>query len=249
MAADSDSRSTRDTQGADPMADHKRRARWRLLGAIIITGGVAAVAPILLEDQARPLSQDLLIEIPSKNSVFSKIESLKPGASGEVSASVSTEPSKSEPAATSPVAKSSEPAKPAEAPPVAEKPAEKKSAEKKTTEKPDKGAADKQLAHKATADKKVADKKAPEKRPDTAPTPKTGFLVQVGAYAKLESANAVRAKLTSGGHSVQVQTITLDDGSERHRVRIGPFETREQAVAVRDRAKSQGYDAVVVNPQ
>lgn len=80
MAADTDSRSTRDTQGADPMADHKRRARWRLLGAIIITGAVAAIAPILLEDQARPLSQDLLIEIPSKNSVFSKIDTLKPGA-------------------------------------------------------------------------------------------------------------------------------------------------------------------------
>ena len=26
-------------------------------------------------------------------------------------------------------------------------------------------------------------------------------------------------------------------------------ETRDQAIAVRDRAKSQGYDAVVVNPQ
>ena len=70
----------------------------------------------------------------------------------------------------------------------------------------------------------------------------------MGAYAKLESANAVRAKLVSGGHTVQIQTITLDDGSERHRVRIGPFESRDQAVAVRDRAKSQGYDAVVVTP-
>jgi cell division protein FtsN len=31
-------------------------------------------------------------------------------------------------------------------------------------------------------------------------------------------------------------------------VRIGPFETRELANQVRDRAKSQGYDAMVVTP-
>jgi len=60
------------------MAEHKRRARWRLFGAILIAGSVAAITPFLLEEQARPLSQDLLIEIPSKNSKFTKIESLKP---------------------------------------------------------------------------------------------------------------------------------------------------------------------------
>jgi DedD protein len=79
MPADNDYRSSqRDTQGSDPMAEHKRRARWRLFGAILIAGSVAAITPFLLEEQARPLSQDLLIEIPSKNSKFTKIESLKP---------------------------------------------------------------------------------------------------------------------------------------------------------------------------
>ncbi len=55
-----------DSKGSDPMAEHKRRARWRLLGALILVGAVAAAAPILLEDQARPLSQDLLIEMPAR---------------------------------------------------------------------------------------------------------------------------------------------------------------------------------------
>lgn len=243
MAADTDSRSTRDTQGADPMADHKRRARWRLLGAIIITGAVAAIAPILLEDQARPLSQDLLIEIPSKNSVFSKIDTLKPGASGANTAAASSEPASSEPAPAPEPAKPAQSAEPTPAP-ASDKSAEKKAVEKKTVEKK---AAEQKATEKKTEQK--AEKKADKKVEKPAPTAQSGFLVQVGAYAKLESANAVRAKLTAGGHSVQIQTIKLDDGSERHRVRIGPFETRDQAIAVRDRAKSQGYDAVVANPQ
>ena len=191
------------------MAEHKRRARWRLLGALILTGAVAAIARVLLEDQARPLSQDLLIEIPSKNSVFSKIESLKPAAPA-------TEPS----SAVEPKVEAK-----------AESKAETKSATK--------------------AEPKTEPKAAPKAEPKKEVVKDSGkgqFLVQVGAYARLESANGVRAKLVSGGHTVQIQTITLDDGSERHRVRIGPFESRDQAVAVRDRAKSQGYDAVVVTP-
>ena len=207
MSADRETRShQRDEQASDPMADHKRRARWRLLGALIIVAAVAGLAPLLLEDQARPLSQDLLIEIPSRNSVFSKIESLRPAAPPpEVAA-------EEKPKAPDP--------KPA---PKVEPKVEAK-AEAKAEAKPE---------AKAEPKKSAA---------------QTGFLVQVGAYSKLEAANGVKARLASGGHRVSVETIKLDDGSERHRVRIGPFETRELANQVRDRAKSQGYDAIVVAP-
>jgi DedD protein len=203
MSADRESRShQRDEQASDPMADHKRRARWRLLGAVIIVLAVAGLAPLLLEDQARPLSQDLLIEIPSRNSVFSKIESLRP-------------------AAPPPEAAAEE--KPKAPEPKAEVKTEAK-AEAKPESKPEPKAEPKKSAAQA------------------------GFLVQVGAYSKLEAASGVKARLTAGGHRVSIETIKLDDGSERHRVRIGPFETRELANQVRDRAKSQGYDAMVVTP-
>ena len=203
MSADRESRShQRDEQASDPMADHKRRARWRLLGAVIIVLAVAGLAPLLLEDQARPLSQDLLIEIPSRNSVFSKIESLRPAAPPpEVAA-------EEKPKAPEPKAEVKTEAK----------------AEVKPESKPEPKAEPKKSAAQA------------------------GFLVQVGAYSKLEAASGVKARLTAGGHRVSIETIKLDDGSERHRVRIGPFETRELANQVRDRAKSQGYDAMVVTP-
>ena len=207
MSADRETRShQRDEQASDPMADHKRRARWRLFGALIIVAAVAGLAPLLLEDQARPLSQDLLIEIPSRNSVFSKIESLRP--------------------ATPP------PEAAAEEKPKAPDPKPEPKVEAKAEAK-----AESKLESKAEA--KVEPKKS---------AVQAGFLVQVGAYSKLEAANGVKARLASGGHRVSVETIKLDDGSERHRVRIGPFETRELANQVRDRAKSQGYDAMVVTP-
>ncbi|NBP26377.1 MAG: SPOR domain-containing protein [Betaproteobacteria bacterium] len=217
MSADRESRShQRDEQASDPMADHKRRARWRLLGAVIIVAAVAGLAPLLLEDQARPLSQDLLVEIPSRNSVFSKIESLRPASPPSAAAVEET-------------LKPPEPKTEPKPEPKTEPKAEAKS-ESKPEARPE---------QKAKAEPKAEPKKS---------AAAAGFLVQVGAYSKLEAANTVKARLASGGHRVSVETIKLDDGSERHRVRIGPFETRELANQVRDRAKSQGYDAIVVAP-
>ena len=226
MPADNDYRSSqRDTQGSDPMAEHKRRARWRLFGAILIAGSVAAITPFLLEEQARPLSQDLLIEIPSRNSKFTKIESLKPQdpAAQESASSVTS---------ATPVTPQG-PATPATPQgPVA-------IAKSETT----KEAPAKELPAKQTPAKQTPKKEA---SPTAAKT--KGFMVQVGAYSKPESAASTKKRMESGGHRVVTETIKAADGSDRHRVRIGPFETREAAEQVRDRAKAQGYDAIVVSP-
>ncbi len=207
------------------MAEHKRRARWRLFGAILIAGSVAAITPFLLEEQARPLSQDLLIEIPSKNSKFTKIDSLKPQdpAAQESASSVTS---------ATPVTPQG-PATPATPQgPVA-------IAKSETT----KEAPAKELPAKQTPAKQTPAKEA---SPTAAKT--KGFMVQVGAYSKPESAASTKKRMESGGHRVVTETIKAADGSDRHRVRIGPFETREAAEQVRDRAKAQGYDAIVVSP-
>jgi len=202
------------------MAEHKRRARWRLFGAILIAGSVAAITPFLLEEQARPLSQDLLIEIPSKNSKFTKIESLKP-----------QDPAAQEQA--SPVS-SATPVTP-QGPATAATPQGPVAIAKSETTKE---APAKDLPAKQTP--------AKEASPTAAKT--KGFMVQVGAYSKPESAASTKKRMESGGHRVVTETIKAADGSDRHRVRIGPFESREAAEQVRDRAKAQGYDAIVVSP-
>ena len=180
-----------DAKGSDPIAEHKRRARWRLFGAIILVGAVAAIAPILLEDQARPLSKDLLIEISPRASAPAPETKPLP-----------------EPA----IAPESKPALPPEP--------------------------------KIALESKPA---LPPKVLQDEPGKKTqGFMVQVGAYGTIEAANRVKARLEGAGHRVTIKTIKTAEGAERHRVRIGPFETRDQALEVRDRAKAQGYDAAVV---
>ncbi len=213
------------------MAEHKRRARWRLFGAILIAGSVAAITPFLLEEQARPLSQDLLIEIPSKNSKFTKIDSLKPQdpAAQESASSVTSATPVTSATAVTPQG----PATPATPQgPVA-------IAKSETT----KEAPAKDLPAKQTPAKQTPAKEA---SPTAAKT--KGFMVQVGAYSKPESAASTKKRMESGGHRVVTETIKAADGSDRHRVRIGPFETREAAEQVRDRAKAQGYDAIVVSP-
>jgi len=216
------------------MAEHKRRARWRLFGAILIAGSVAAITPFLLEEQARPLSQDLLIEIPSKNSKFTKIDSLKP-----------QDPAAQEPASPVTSATPVTPQGPAtpvtpQGPATAATPQGPAAIAKSETTKE---APAKELPAKQTPTKQTPAKEA---SPTAAKT--KGFMVQVGAYSKPESAASTKKRMESGGHRVVTETIKAADGSDRHRVRIGPFESREAAEQVRDRAKAQGYDAIVVSP-
>jgi DedD protein len=230
-----------DAKGTDPVAEHKNRARWRLLGALILVGAVAAVAPILLEDQARPLSQDLLIEISPRAAAPVPQAAPEP----VKTESVETQPSKAEPSKTQPPKLEPPKAEPVRAAPAKiESP--KSEAQKAEPLKP--------LPLKTEPLKKEALSPEPQKLPATKQeTVKAesfkkaqGFMVQVGAYATLDAANRIKARLEGAGHRVTIQTIKTAEGAERHRVRIGPFETRDQANEVRDRAKSQGYDAAVV---
>ncbi|MFM1881496.1 MAG: hypothetical protein RLZZ344_1730 [Pseudomonadota bacterium] len=53
-----------DLEGADPGADQKRRARWRLLGATVFSLGVATAAYQLMLQEPRPLAHDFVVLMP-----------------------------------------------------------------------------------------------------------------------------------------------------------------------------------------
>lgn len=79
---------------------------------------------------------------------------------------------------------------------------------------------------------------APAARPARA---KRGdFVVQVGAFSVEENARALQERLQRIGQKSQV------DHEELYRVRIGPFSTRDEAIAVRTSLESHGLSAIVV---
>jgi rare lipoprotein A len=67
------------------------------------------------------------------------------------------------------------------------------------------------------------------------------FLVQVGAFAVEGNAKSLQERLTSIGHRAFI------DHEDLYRVRIGPFTTREQAVAARTSLEANGISAMIVN--
>ena len=230
------------------MADHKRRARRRLIGALLVAALLAGLAPLMLDEEARPLSQDLLIEIPSRSSIFSKIETLKPAPQEPTPAATQTElPPKGE-AIAQPESKGESRADSKSEPRVESK-TEVKS-EVKSEPRVESRTEVKSETRPETRVAPKAESKSDQKVdvPTANGRKSGGYLVQVGAYSRAESANSVKAKLIMGGHRVVVEVTRADDGTERHRVRIGPFASRDEALQVRDRAKAQGYDALLVTP-
>lgn len=75
----------------------------------------------------------------------------------------------------------------------------------------------------------------------SAPPPSAGkFFVQVGAFAQEGNAKELLAQLAHIGQDAHI------DSGQLYRVRIGPFDTREQAIAARGRLENAGMSAIVV---
>jgi hypothetical protein len=69
-----------------------------------------------------------------------------------------------------------------------------------------------------------------------------GYSVQVAAIRDLEAARTLSDKLTGAGYSVYLTTATVKQ-VRFHRVRVGPFETRQTAQQVAKELETQGYPA------
>ncbi len=71
------------------------------------------------------------------------------------------------------------------------------------------------------------------------------YWVQVGAYAKPEDAEQQRAKLAMQGFSAKVSERD-QNGHPVHRVRLGPFDTKEEAESQQARVKPAEPEASLV---
>ena len=85
----------------------------------------------------------------------------------------------------------------------------------------------------------------PEPVTNPVDTSKTGFAVQVGAFADAAAATALRDKLRSAGFNAFTDSVGTESGP-RTRVRVGPAMNRAEADALKAQVKAKaGIDGIV----
>lgn len=261
---------------AESVDDMRRRARHRLIGAaVLVVLGVVGF-PILFDTQPRPIPVNVPIEIPDRNEVAplmvpgpaaptDEAAPSLPALNGPVPApdlgladgeallpAAPVVPSAPLPAV---IAKLPEPPrlapepKPEVAEPVAKpKPEPARVVESKPEPVP---APAPKPVDKSKTDEAARARALLEGRPAPAPVAaaeaaKSGrFIVQVGAFADASKANEVRSKLERAGLKTYTQVVDTKDG-KRTRVRVGPFDGRDDADKAAARIKSQGLAASVL---
>jgi DedD protein len=253
-------------EGTDINVDElRRRARRRLIGAIVLALAAAVLVPMLLESDPKPLGEDVSVRIPPEdNAKFVNRLTDKGAKTNAAAAAAKSEPAM-EPAKTDTAPTPAAPATPA--PTASNVPAPRQSiaqAEQKVlgaAGKPAATAAPPSTAPAATAVPSAAPRppEIPARSPQGDPNkdankdpskdasndaPKEGFSVQLAAFADDKGANALANKLKRAAYPAYTEPLTTSKGT-LWRVRVGPYPSREAAIDVRDKLKGEGYSGIV----
>ena len=218
----------------------KKRARRRLVGAIVLVSAVAVILPMVLDSEPRPVTQNVDIRIPSPES-----GEFKPKSGSAVTgkaADTATVTAKAPPAAETgraPAAGQSGPplkgmppvaAAPKEpAPKAAESPSEPKSAPDDKSKDDSRSAAAKDAAKSSSKDLAASG----------------AYVVQVAALADAARVKQLQKQMSAAGVKAYTEAITTKAG-EVTRVRAGPYATKEAAETARTQLKKVGLDGKVV---
>ena len=248
----------------------KRRARQRLVGALILVLTTVIVLPMVLDSEPRPVNSGIEISIPAKDVPFEpKLDTAPPAASVSAAPStpVAAAPVVPPPLPSAPSAPAPDAAPAVVAEPPAAKPVEAKAAEKTPEKNPEKKPAEQKPAESKPADKKPADakpavtdgakaqalldgKSAADKTVDkTVDKPSAEkSVVQIGAFASADKVRELQGKLKAAGIATYTEKIKTDAG-ERIRLRAGPFSQRADAQAMLAKIDAAGvHGAKVVAP-
>ena len=208
----------------------RTRARRRLIGAAVLVGVGIVGFPLLFETQPRPIAVDVPIVIPSRDNAPPLV---LPPAKTPPPMAQSPAPA---PAPAPVVAEPAPAAAPASAAPVAAAP---------PPPPPPRPAPDNSEARRAQAlleGKPVA--AAPAAVASDAKAAR--FVVQAGAYTDAATLREARQKVEKLGLKTYTQVVETDSGA-RTRVRVGPFDTREEAEKAAARIKSSGLAANILS--
>jgi len=256
----------------------RRRARRRLIGAVVLALAAAVIVPMLLESDPKPLGEDVSVKIPPEDggkfvnrlSDKSAKAAAAPSAKSEPGKE-STKESAKEPAREPNKEPNKEAAKadaapvpappPEAAPAVTNVPAPKKSisqAEQKMLGTPAKPAATASppavVPVPASVPAPVATAAPAAGAPAAAPSAAAkdagkaaggeSYSVQLAAFADDKGANSLANKLKRATYPAYTEPLTTSKGT-LWRVRVGPYPSRDAAVEIRDKLKSEGYSGIV----
>jgi len=249
--------------------DLRRRARRRLVGAIVLALAAAVFVPMLLESEPKPLGEDVSVKIPPVddakfvNKLPDKSKDATPrpapAAKSDAKAPEAAADEKAAPKIEAAAPPKTEPAVVAEAPKTDAAPAEAPKAEPKVEPAKAEAPAKSEGANGAPkAEKPAETKSAPKPDPKAdakAPADKSGaaaashdagpgFSVQLAAFSDNYGANALSNKLKKLGYPAYTEPLQTSRGT-LYRVRVGPFASREVAAASRDKLKGEGYAGIV----
>lgn len=188
----------------------KKRARRRLVGAIALVLIVVVFLPMLLDNEPKPVSQDVEIHIPSSAEAD--------GAETESTASLRftpVEPSESK------------------SPEVIQRPPEPQPLPSTGEDEPEDVRQEPAQKAPATEIKPIVSAK-----PASQPSKKEEFVVQLGAFSDAGNAARLAAKLRENRFEAYTEVVTTSAG-KRTRVRVGPFDSRTAAEQARDRLKAR----------
>ncbi len=74
------------------------------------------------------------------------------------------------------------------------------------------------------------------------------YFVQAGAFGRVEDAEAQRAKLAMSGMAAKV-TEREQSGRTVYRVRLGPYDRKEEAAQMKEKLESAGVESALVQVQ
>ena len=205
----------------------KRQARRRLIGAVALTTAIVVILPMVLENEPKPIGQDIELRIPDKDKVGAFVPKIDlPAASAPLaSSSVSPDVLAVPAAANQPISQVA--VTPAMAAIVSRNLPVLQSAKTLATE-----------PEKKTEQAKLTDTAHAEQGQSI---PKAGLALQIGAFSNADTAHTWQKNLIQQGFKVYTEKV-----DNKLRVRIGPYSTREAANKARHKLEEKGLHSNIV---
>ena len=245
-AADEAATAKVQTESVDAL---RKRARHRLIGAVVLVLVGVVGFPLVFDTQPRPVPVDIPIAIPDRNkvkplaapvaastpsvtsgqAVVPPVAAAPSAPTGKVAAAEGLGPKEELMTAPAPAKSVSKPdVKPQPEPPAKAEP----KTEAKVVAKVDDGARAKALLNGQS---------------NSASPAATGerYVVQVGAFADVVKAREVRLKVERAGMKTYTQVVETKDG-KRIRVRVGPFDAKSEADKVVGKLKGLDLPAAIL---